>query len=159
MRYIKQFIVFIILAVAIILNSSTSKATQKTSGKDAYGNDWSYDAATKTLTFTGEGKAGADFIMDGHSPEPEWYDLHRETEKVVFSEKITEIGDGTCDGFTFTKKIELPQTLEIIGESAFSSCISLESVNFPSALRVLGDSSFSLCTSLKEIKLHRICII
>ena len=64
MRYIKQFIVFIILAVAIILNSSTSNAAKKTSGKDAYGNDWSYDAETKTLTFTGEGKAGAGFIMD-----------------------------------------------------------------------------------------------
>ena len=95
MRYIKQFIVFIILAVAIILNSSTSKATQKTSGKDAYGNDWSYDAATKTLTFTGEGKAGADFILDGHSDEPEWFVWSDDTEKVVVSGNITDIGDGT----------------------------------------------------------------
>ena len=154
MKYAKLSIIFFILAVTIVLNSATSNASQKTSGKDEYGNDWSYDAETKTLTFTGEGKAGADFIMDGHSPEPEWYDLHRETEKVVFSEKITEIGAGTCEGFTFTKKIELPQTLEIIGESAFSSCVRLESVNFPSSLRILGEYSFSGCYKLINIDLN-----
>ena len=142
MRYIKQFIVFIILAVAIILNSSTSKATQKTSGKDAYGNDLSYDAATKTLTFTGEGKAGADFILDGHSDEPEWFVWSDDTEKVVFSGNITEIGDGTCNDYIYIKSIEFPEKLEIIGNEAFRNCMRLESIEFPNSLRVLEDKSF-----------------
>lgn len=153
-KYIKISAIFMMLITGLILNVNTSSAAKKTSGKDEYGNEWSYDKETKTLTFTGEGKVGADFQMDGHAPEPDWFVWNDKATKVVFAGNITEIGNGTCDGFWYIKTIEFPESLEKIGIRAFTDCLRLVDVNFPDSLRVLGEDSFSGCDGLKEIKLN-----
>jgi len=154
MKYIKISTILIILLMGLVLNTNISSASKKTSGKDEYGNEWSYDKETKTLTFTGEGKVGAGFLMDGHAPEPDWFVWSDKVTKVVFVGNITEIGNGTCDGFTGIKKIVLPNTIEKIGECAFIGCVRLVDVSFPDSLRVLGEYSFNGCYQLTKIELN-----
>lgn len=154
MKYIEISTLFMIIAMGLLLSTNISSAAKKTNGADEYGNEWSYDQETKTLTFKGKGKAGADFLMDGHTLEPDWFVWSDKAKKIVFVGDITEIGDGTCDGFTQTKRIILPNTIKKIGERAFARCVRLEDVCVPDSLRVLGADAFSGCYALKEIELN-----
>ncbi len=135
----------LICGIVWFSNLESTQAAKKnpTSGKDEYGNTWTYDTMTKTMTFSGAGVVGADFVLDGHTPEPEWHCWADEAKRLIIEGSFTKIGRGLFREFAKLESIQWPDTIENIGGSAFSSCMSLKEVVIPEAVTVIDDFAFS----------------
>ena len=163
----KKYVLILLLCSALICSMGwftnlEVQAAKKNpiSGEDVYGNTWSYDTTTKTMTFSGKGLAGSDYIPDGHGYSPEWHCWANEAEHLIVGEGITGIGRSSFYDFGRLESVQLPDTLESIGGSAFSTCMSLKEVIIPEAVTVIDNFAFSgndnlervvFSTSLKKI--------
>ena len=81
---------------------------------------WNYDAATKTLTFSGTAIPSY-YDLD----ERPWKDYVSVVEKIVISDGVTRIGDQAfcgCDGLT---TVTIPASVTSIGYGAFAGCSNL----------------------------------
>ena len=139
------------------------------SGKDKYSLDWSYTAATKTLTIKPY-KNGVTYDLLGRNDAPiegkynreyteayGWYSLHNDIERVVIQEGIRNVGqcifynEPGKNIFPNLKTVSLPSTIKEIDEFAFYGCTSLTTINFPNGLEKINESAFADCTSLSSI--------
>lgn len=82
--------------------------------------DWTFDAASGTLTVTGFGDMPDNYMANG-----EWSDLRPYVRSVVIGEGITSITDLCFWGFEVLTSVSLPSTLNVIHSSAFYACRSL----------------------------------
>ncbi|SFO46276.1 leucine-rich repeat domain-containing protein [Prevotella sp. tf2-5] len=109
---------------------------------------WNYDAATKTLTFSGTA------IPSYNDPdERPWIAYVAEVEKIVIEDGVTSIGHnafGYCASLT---TVTIPASVTSIGSSAFSDCSGLTSVTIPSSVTSIGDYAFYYCTGLTSIEI------
>ena len=127
-------------------------ASKKTSGTDGNGNTWVYDVKTKTLTFSGN-KGIEDFMMDGHSTEPDWYAWNTKAEHIIINDGITEIGIGAFDGFVNLKTVTMADSVTRIGYGSFSSCISLRSIKLSANVTTIEREAFYHCAKLEHLTL------
>ncbi len=150
--YISMIMLWLFIMVGINTNTLETKAAKPTSGKDAYGNTWVYDKASKTLTISGTGKAGDDISLNTHSVKsPEWSVWCDEAKHVVVNEGITELETRYMVSMYRVEDVKLPSTLEKIGEDVFYNCWSLKEVEIPAATREIGYSAFFGCKGLKNV--------
>ena len=114
---------------------------------------WSYDAATTTLTISGNG------AMAGYTKKtiPTWRSetYCNDVTKVVFEEGITTVGKYSFYGMTGIKEVVLATSISEINRAAFRGCLNLSNVNIPekSSLKLVGQDSFRECSSLTSIEL------
>ena len=146
-------IIAVFLCVCLCLTPVTVEAKKAaTSGVDENGNKWTYDTTTKTLTFSGT-KDIEDFSMNGHDPEPAWYEWSEKTEHIVIEDGITGIGESAFSDFVEVKNVEIPNSVKKIKYAAFSDNVSLTEANIPDKISSIGDMAFSGCEQLETIKL------
>ncbi len=149
--FVLVFLLYFMLGVICVATQTDAKAAKPTSGKDTYGNTWVYDETSRTLTFSGKGKAGANLEMNGHDREPEWKRWAEEVECLAIEEGITEIGDGSFYSMWSMKQISFPTTLRRLGKYSFQDCNLLMKVELPQGLVEIGDFSFWGCSKLEQI--------
>ena len=142
------------------------------SGKDKYSLDWTYTAATKTLTIKSYTYGGVKYDLLGRNDRPQieesmprkkyteaygWYSLHNDIEHVVIQEGIRNVGQHIFYNepgkniFPNLKTVSLPSTIKEIDEFAFLGCASLTTINLPNGLEKINESAFADCTSLSSI--------
>ncbi len=105
---------------------------------------WKYDAATKTLTLSGDEVAWHEFA-----------DYAQITEKVVFDEtfKVASIGINSFSDFIELTEVKIPDCVTSIGNRAFWNCSSLTSVSLPDGIQSIGVGAFSWCEGLTSVSL------
>ena len=100
--------------------------------------NWEFDAATKTLSFSGTGDIG-------HAPWCEFEEILH----IQIPEGITEIGSGVFAGDGITE-IEIPDTVTKISTYAFTGA-SLKEVTLPSSVNEVCGGAFAGCEALTAI--------
>ena len=104
---------------------------------------WSYDADSKTLTISGNGKM-ADY--EGETP---WHDF--EIAKIVLENGVAKIGDCAFESCGALTELVIPDSVETIGAYAFYGCTALNDVTLGSGLTDVGKSAFFDCTGLGSV--------
>ena len=104
---------------------------------------WSYNADTKTLTFSGYGPM-PDYTPTELPPIPSvpWLEAEREAETLVIGEGVTTVGDCCFMLMPALTRAVLPESLIRIGIYNFYACKNLAEVNLPAGLLSIGDASF-----------------
>ncbi len=69
---------------------------------------------------------------------------------VIFSDKITSVGEGSFEGNNFNK-IDLPSSLTNIGVNAFKENSNITSFDLPASLNVIGNGAFDSWSKLETI--------
>lgn len=124
----------------------------------------SYDAETKTLTFSGEGTLVCgtedDNILSVLGDE-------KYPETIVIEPGVTELGDSclaySSDGETNPwtepyrniKNVKIADTVTKIGDWAFSGCAMLATIELPDNIIEIGDWAFCDCDSLKAVAIPK----
>lgn len=164
-NYIILFITLIVTGVTVLFSAmrvsaetSVAQEEKETSGyagvEKSKSNDakktnenitWTYDAATKTLTFGGNGLMMSN---EGNIDEDAskydigtWYIWKEETEHIVIGEGITNIGDYAFYDFRQLSDVSLPDSLQHIGLCAFAYS-GLKSVTIPKGVKKIGQQAF-----------------
>lgn len=136
----------ILLSVLLVLAVFPWVGVAAFAEDDPSGIAWSYDEATKTLSFTGAG-AMQDFVSNGYGggmiPETPWFAYADEAEAVVIGEGITSVGAFSFTTFSKLRQVTLPSTVASIGEGAFAYCFELAEINLPDGLTGIGSMAFS----------------
>ena len=161
----------VVLVITTLFALGINIASAATSGQCTSTINWSYNAATKTLTLTGTG-AMPDYRATniGTNKKSPW-----ESEKIgdntikvlmenlVVGEGITEIGEYNFFKCTALKSVSLPSTLKSIdgmglgtdlgsaSYGAFQECESLTEIALPEGLETIEPFAFKKCTSLKSV--------
>ena len=104
---------------------------------------WSFDAATGTLTITGEGE-----MYDGLQ---NWDSFKYDIKTVVVEEGVTTIGKKAFFDIAVTS-VSLPASLKKIGESAFEGCDELTELDIPEGVHTIDRRAFAGC-DFSEVKL------
>lgn len=73
--------------------------------------------------------------------------------KIVFPNRLKEIGDVAFRSCTNLQDVTLPKNLERIGSSAFSDCTSLSEMKLPVGLKEIKGNAFANCRALTSIEL------
>lgn len=115
----------------------------------------SYDEATKTLTFSGEGEMEVMYTDSWGDTyiKPAWSDLKNEVEKVVVNEGVTNVGEQAFMSFENLKEVQLASTVVSIGPAAFEGCIALPEITLPAGLKEIGYEAFFQCKALSFISI------
>ena len=112
--------------------------------------EWSFNAATATLTISGEGRMADYGLASGVTTAP--WAAHRSAVKtLVIGEGVTEIGDYAFYGFAALNRMILPDSLLNLGNSAFEGCTDLPAVELPDGLASLGDRVFYNTPALRAL--------
>lgn len=135
------------------LSVVSAASTEGTCGDNA---EWSYDAATTTLTIKGTG-ATADYRATVKTAP--WVDYKPQITTLIVEEGITELGNYNFYNCTALKNVSLPSTLTSIHGSGtmttsygcFQDCTALEEITLPSNLTEIQTCAFKGCSSLKKI--------
>ena len=127
--------------------------------EDSFSGKATYDAETKTLTFSGDEeyyiKPLENWIVEGKVLGVAKAQLLRNTvEKIVIAEGIIAISS-MAQGFIKVTDVKLPGTLKYISDDLFSGYSSLMSIEIPESVLVIGRSAFSGCSSLTSIELPK----
>lgn len=76
----------------------------------------------------------------------------KKLEEVVFSDSVTEIGEGAFSLCPALKKVEFSESLKSIGPMAFSGCGKLEELNIPASVIFVTKNAFSDQTQLHTVE-------
>ena len=121
-------------------------AEQPVSGECGENLTWEFDAATGTLTVSGNG------TMTNWSASSEAPWRRCLIKKVVIEEGVTNIGDyAFCNNGGMIESIGLPESITSIGEAAFIGCSRVQSVVLPKAVASIGARAFFDCAELEKI--------
>ena len=153
MRKLSLFLVTVLMLTTIAAGASFSVSASDVALSGNCGNSgdnvtFSYDAATETLTLSGEGDTEMIPFMVPWNKKG-----YPKVSALVIEEGVTSICDdlfGTCSDLI---RVSLPSTLTSIGSRAFQDCTSLSEINLPDGLTSIDDDAFSRCTSLESISL------
>lgn len=127
---------------------------------------WTYDADTKTITFSGTGiltaqpgssqegyvkycvdvrhivvAEGFTAIAENSFPRGVFYDV----ESIRIADSVEKIGEYAFANYFKLKQLHLGKGVKTIEEAAFMSCEQLESLTLPAGLEKIGMEAFSLC--------------
>lgn len=142
----------LMLAAALLcslpVTAAAKKFTGRTSGTSG-STKWSYNTATRTLTFTGSGSTGNYFWHTATSRNCPHLDALFDARKIVIGEGITRLGDDVLAQSGATE-IVLPKSLKTIGPRAFLFCNKLTSITVPAGVTEFGFASFAQ-NGLKDI--------
>ncbi|MBR7052140.1 MAG: leucine-rich repeat domain-containing protein [Bacteroidaceae bacterium] len=86
---------------------------------------WSYDAGTKTLTFSGTG----DMTNIGISSDYPWNDYRSDITNIVLGEGITSIGMFAFYGCNSLTSVDIPASVTSLEGFTFAYCANLATVN------------------------------
>ena len=148
----KTRIISILLAVCLIfgLLPVGILAAEPTSGSCGKNATWSYNAATKMLSISGNGDM-ADYHCDpvmGEYNRPPWDTYREEIEHVIINEGITSIGQQAF-GSTWVEgnypnlcSVSIAPTVTKIGAEAFAWAQKLKSIDLPNVTSI-GYSAFT----------------
>lgn len=113
---------------------------------------WVYGPnSTATLYDTGE------FIIRGYGPErsrggswesPAWNNYIPQIIKIIYDDRITEIGNNTFWNGQNITSIIFPGNLKSIGECAFYKCSKLNFERLPNTITNIGVNAFAYCNNL-----------
>ena len=107
---------------------------------------WNYDAATKTLTFSGTA------IPSYNDPdERPWIAYVAEVENIVIEDDVTSIGENAFSDCASLTTVTIPASVTSIGDYAFYYCESLTTVTIPASVTSIGRSAFYYCESLTSV--------
>lgn len=110
-----------------------------------------YEYADGVLTFKGRGK-----IEDNTDyRENPWYQYHDLAKKIVFDNRITQIGAFAFRDFEKLETIVWPKGLKKLGAGAFEFCESLKQVSIPRDVPFIDVDVFSYCKSLESIEIGK----
>ena len=99
--------------------------------------EWTFDAATGTLSFTGEG------TMEAASyNEYPWYGHYQNVKKVIIGDGITNVADYAFQGYENLNEAIIGNSVTEIGSSAFYWCTNLYSVSIPDSMKVFWHQCF-----------------
>lgn len=149
---IKKWTMLLLCIILCAGSIPCNAVTKKTSGTDGNGNTWVYDVKTKTLTFSGN-QGIEDFMMDGHSTEPDWYAWNTKAEHIIINDGITEIGIGAFDGFVNLKTVTMADSVTHIKSGAFTFCRNLTSVKISAKVKSIEGDAFYACEKLEHLTL------
>lgn len=165
-NYIILFLTLIVTGVTVLFfamrvgaETSVAQEEKETSGyagvKKSKSNNpkkpnenitWTYDAATKTLTFSGSGlMMSNEGNIDEYASKYDrgtWYIWQRETEHIVIGEGIRNIGDYAFYAFRRLSDVSLPDSLQHIDSFAFVDS-GLKSVTIPKGVKKIGQYAFA----------------
>ena len=124
--------------------------------------EWSYDTATKLLTFTATDAADGSSVYIGNSVNnanlhyPWSYSgISSQAVAVQFDTtgdlKYTHIGKRAFGGFTKITDITLPNTLTNLDMRSFDGCSALRSVDIPDSVIDIGSYAFNDCSKLENV--------
>lgn len=178
-KQISILLCFVIALTAVYSVSITSLASQTEDipltqllDSDTY---YSFDAASKTLTISGQGNTPDFSNTSGAVDSQPWRSWRSDgsIEHVVVEEGITSIGTFffyfvTTADFSFPSTLKsfsassmgytnsivnlvLPQGVEAIAKNAFYGCTALKSVTIPSSVTSIGESAFQGCKVLTSL--------
>ena len=112
---------------------------------------WTYQDATKTLTFEGTGKM-FDLWYDAFAP---WENYRYNIEKIIIGEGVTSIGMRSFYLHTSLNYVSIPNSVTTIEESAFQYCTGLTSITIPNSVDIIRASSFAGCTGLSSFTIPK----
>ena len=93
------------------------------------------------------------YTKDVIDKQEEWRKYSKEARKVVLSEGIWEIYNGTFEGWENLEEIVLPESLRTLGWDVFKDCVKLNNVVLPENVKSVSMNAFAGCTSLSNITL------
>ena len=163
----------IIASFSVCLNAYALKTTNvpktQIGTSDTY---YEFDAATKTLTLSGNGEIPN--MINNESSQP-WFSWRSDgsIENIVIDEGITRVGNyvlyqincanisipstlTAIGNYAFAynslvENIELPYGVISIGASAFENCIALKSVDIPDTVKTISKNAFKQCYKLESV--------
>lgn len=112
-------------------------------GKCGKTSTWKYDRTTKVMTITGTGNV--EFEENNSVVR-----YQNEVKKLIFSDKITAIGDCSFENFTALEEIQFGGVKKI-GYFAFKGCTALNSLQLDGNLQEVGACAFSNCKNLATV--------
>ena len=144
----KRRVLSLLLVLAMVVGLLPAAAlaagagTIATTGKAGDNITWTYDAAAKTMTFSGVGT-----MYDYSEDYPEWaqgngYD---DVETLIIGEGVTAIGAGAFWATDFTQsltEIRLPSSLTTIGSQAFYDTESVGVIQLPASVTKIDEEAF-----------------
>lgn len=112
---------------------------------------YKFDAATKTITISGQG-ATPDY--ENASNSQPWYSWRGDgsVENLVVEEGVTALG-AYMFYYTSLSSVSLPSSLKKIGSFAFAGIHALTGITLPEGLETISNSAFYLCRNLESIKI------
>ena len=161
----------LVLVVTTMFALGINVVSAATSGQCTTTINWSYNAASKTLTLTGTGVM-PDYRATniGTNKKSPWEEnkigddtIKSIMENLVVGEGITEIGEYNFFNCTKLKSVQLPSTLKSIdgmgagtdlasaSYGAFQNCESLTELALPDGLTTIEPYAFKNCKALKSI--------
>ena len=142
-NYIKFLLITAIVASCI--SCFVIPVAAKQSGTCGQSLKWTLDAGTLTIT-------GSGAMTDYEEPElSPWYEYREQIIRIVFPDKLTNIGNLAFYGCTNLVSVVLPNTVKRIGHYAFAECISLCILNMGTGVTSIGRASFYGCESLVNV--------
>lgn len=135
------------------LKATSDEATNEDTSYAEHAVTYSYDEATETLTFSGNG------VLWFTQLDPTYTalcDIKKPTH-VIIPSGFTEIQNYSLSYYTGRnhfnniETVELPNTLSEIGDESFLCCSGLKTINIPLSVKKIGDNAFEGCSALKEI--------
>lgn len=142
--------VSLVLAMAVLLAIPAFAGAAATSGTTGQAR-WSYNSATRTLTFSGTGSTGNYNYFTGygdtlHPYKDYLYEWKRDhATKVVVEAGITRLGNDFICGAKAVEEVVLPKTVTTIGSRAFALCEGLRTINIPVSVKTVETGAFAQC--------------
>ena len=140
-----------LLAVFLVLPAS---ATQY-SGTCGEGVTWNYDATTKTLTISGQGRMDDYPATADDSHMAPWYVYRDEITTVIIDSGVTYIGDYAFTRCSALTDVTIADTVTELGGGVFFSAKGLRQIVIPESVTKMGKWTFSSCSSLENVVLPR----
>ncbi len=109
----------------------------------AWGQNYSWNNETKTLTITGG--AVEDIFWMFHGNE------YQGLKTLDLGEGVTSIGKNAFEGCSSLASVTIGNSVTSIGGNAFSYCTGLASVNIPSSVTSIGSEAFYHCSGLTSV--------
>ncbi|MBE6562793.1 MAG: leucine-rich repeat domain-containing protein [Ruminococcaceae bacterium] len=136
-----------------LLSPLAYAAGSETEGKCGPSLTWNYDAASGSLTISGEGPM-YDYANFSITVDCAPYSVYRaKIKSVVIEEGCTKIGTYAFSGLTALTLVKFPEnSLKEIGAYAFNYCTELTRMIIPDSVTLLGESAFTTCQKLKMIR-------
>ena len=131
------------------LTWGTFNKEEDASGKCGANLTWRYEAATDTLTITGN---GAMYDYAGASETP-WNQQELVIAKIVVEDGAATIGNYAFSNLPELQEVILPESVTRIGAVAFAVCENLTTINIPSKVTDIGEFAFQQCAKLNHVKL------
>lgn len=113
---------------------------------------WTFDAASSTLTISGSGKIclqdGSDDLIGINAP---WEKHRAKIKSVKIKQGVTSVTDYLFHSYPALTTVSIPASMQMIGEEAFAYCGKLKNITIASGVKTIEYNAFMGCTALQEI--------